>query len=86
MIEYRNPYVDDVGEIIRYNPLDQAAIYRKDFDRLNVCTVELHDWLDGVGAVDDLAIIGFFRQLQRAGFQLKIEPALQSPENAAQDR
>ena len=51
-------------------PLDLASIYLKDLPDIDLTTIQIYDWMEGIGNLNDYAIVGFLKQLGRIGMKI----------------
>lgn len=58
----------------RSDPLAAAAVTRAELPQLDLSTVQIGDWLEGLGIVTDYAMVGLCHQLGRLGYCLAILP------------
>lgn len=54
----------------RNHPLSLVEIRRSELANIDLDTVAAYDWMEGVGDLKDLAVIGFLHQLSRAKIRL----------------
>ena len=54
----------------RKNPLDLAKVRLKDIADVDLTTVQIYDWMEGIGDLNEYAIVGFLHQLGRLGLRI----------------